>query len=83
MCLDKDTYSLHPSPHGGTLSARLGVPHRQKSLYKTTNDSVTISTGGQYSRSLMIRFEEKALLKLQVYGLNYILMCAIIAKGES
>jgi len=28
-------------------------------------------------------FEAKALLKLQDYGLNYILMCAIKVKGES
>ena len=48
-----------------------------------TNVAVTVSTGGQYSRSLMIRFEAKGLLKLQDYGLNYILMCAIKVKGES
>ena len=50
----------------------------------TTNVSATVSTGGQYSRSLMIRFEAKALLKLQDFGLNYILMCATTeVKGES
>jgi hypothetical protein len=57
-------------------------PYRHKSLYKTTEVSVTAATGSQYSRSLMTRFEAKALLKLQDYGLNYILMCAIKAKSE-
>jgi hypothetical protein len=58
------------------------VWYPQKSLYKTTKVSVTAATGDQYSGSLMIRLEAKALLQLQDYGLNYILMCATEVKSE-
>jgi hypothetical protein len=74
MYLDKDNHLLHLSPHSSTVSVSLGVTLIGRNHSLKTKVSVTAATGSQYSRSLMTRFEAKALLKLQDYGLNYILM---------